>query len=89
MFIQFDGLITDLASFEQALHLAGLFPLSVRLSRWIRTDPLTLLESDAGPRIDIELLPQPWPLAALKVQMLQQCVAASPYVVQTTGSPDA
>jgi hypothetical protein len=82
MFIQFDGDITDLATFEHGLQLVGLFPLSVRLSRWIRTDPETLVESDAGPRIDIELFRQARPFMLPNVQALQAYVDASPYVVR-------
>ena len=62
--------------------LVGLFPLSVRLSRWIRTDPETLVESDAGPRIDIELFRQARAIMLPKVQALQAYVDASPYVVR-------
>ena len=82
MYFQFDGDITDLAAFEHGLLLVGLFPLSVRLSRWIHTDPETLVESDAGPRIDIELFRQARAIMLPKVQALQAYVDASPYVVR-------
>jgi hypothetical protein len=54
-FVQFDLDVADAAQLLNDLTAAAIPALSVSRSRWVRRDPLTLGEFDAGPRLDIEI----------------------------------
>jgi hypothetical protein len=81
MFIQFNGIILNREALLLELRAAGLEVLSIRSSRWIQTDFVTLEEADAGGRIDVELELAPRHVATPRVAALTAFMAASPHVV--------
>ncbi len=71
IFVQFDREVLDTTTLLSDLLAAGIPVLSVSRSRWVRRDPLTLDEFDAGPRLDIEIAYRARPESRAIVQQLQ------------------
>lgn len=80
MHIQFNGHLADESQLLEDLRARGWDALSVRASRWVRRDPASGEESDAGGRIDIEIRHQAMPDARPLIEAVAAFMADTPLV---------
>lgn len=80
MHIQFNGELADEPQLLADLRARGIDVLSVRASRWVRTDPLSGEEFDAGGRIDVEIRRQAMHDARPIMDAISAFMAESPLV---------
>lgn len=80
MYIQFNGELADEAQLLADLRARGIDALSVRRSRWVRVDPASGEQVDAGGRIDIEIRQRAMPDARPEIEAVAAFMAASPLV---------
>jgi hypothetical protein len=80
MYIQFNGQLDDESQLLADLRTRGIDALSVRASRWIRTDAESGEESDAGGRIDVEIRHRAMPEARSVIEAVEAFMADAPLV---------
>jgi hypothetical protein len=80
MYIQFNGQLADESRLLADLRARGMDALSVRASRWVRTDAASGQELDAGGRIDVEIRHRPMPDARSVIEAVEAFMADTPLV---------
>ena len=76
--IQFNGQLADESQLLADLRARGIEALSVRASRWVRTDPVSGEESDAGGRIDVEIRYRSLPDSRPVIEAVDRFMAETP-----------
>jgi len=80
MYVQFNGDLADESQLLADLRARGIDALSVRRSRWVRIDPVSGEQVDAGGRIDVEIRHRALPDARPEIGAIAAFMAASPLV---------
>jgi hypothetical protein len=81
--IQFNAHVPDLEALALALKSMSPDLVGVEVSRWVKVDELTGEETDAGPRLDVEILHRARPQARPTIEVITVFLAESPLVILT------
>jgi hypothetical protein len=78
--IQFNASATNLNALILALKALNPNVLDAHPSRWVRVDELTGEETDAGPRLDVEIVYGPRPDVQPVIDLVVSYMTALPHV---------
>ena len=81
--IQFNADVLDIQALVLALKSMSTDVVGVEVSRWVKVDELTGEETDAGPRLDVEIVHRARPQARPTIEAIAVFMAESPLVVLT------